>query len=144
MDKIRRATPEEIEILAPEADLNPSAIVAAFDNAATGRPDFAVLKQITVLDPVFFAEGTSGRRKLFFIWSIESILRREPSLLVQNLPASGIVSEYYFDITVSDKKWCSVAEHYGARCISKEPELRFKRMIGSQNSLAPHLRSAER
>ena len=107
MDAIKLATPEQVERIRAESNLSDSSRVLAMGE------DLAVLQQVTEVDPVFFAEGTSNSRKLMFIWGIENFLR-----LIGT-------RQYAFNIHAKDEAWQRVVETHGARTISTEPELRF-------------------
>ena len=64
MDQIRFATAEEVESIRATSDLQPGCIVLAFENAETGKPDLAVVRQCIEVDPVEFADGTGPKRKI--------------------------------------------------------------------------------
>lgn len=117
MDKIRLASSQEIEKLAPTADIIPGATVVAFENADK-TPDFAVFRPVFEMDPVIFAPETGDRRKAFFVWSLENALR-----LQGNVPA------YYFNVHASDEKWVKAVESWGATKTSTAPEFRFKKVL---------------
>lgn len=112
MEAVRLATVEEIESMKANADLGPGCSVVTF-----GGKDFAVVRQVTELDPVIFATETNDRRKAAFIFALETALR------FQGCPA------YYFNIKADDEAWQSIARHNGAEPTSQAPELRFKKVL---------------
>ena len=117
MDKIRLATEAEVEEIRSGSDFTPASTALAFDNAATGKPDFAVLRLNLELDPVFFATD-SDRRKAMFLWGIENGLRMQ-----------GAAHAYYFAIAAKDAAWQKVVETFGAERLSEEPQLRYKKVL---------------
>lgn len=112
MDTIRKATPEEIAVFADRSDLTPTSDVLTY-----GGKDFAVIRTCTEIDPMFFAEDSSVNRRAIFAMNLESILRFQG------------VREIYFNVPVTDEKYIKVLEHWGASPTSKEPELRFKKVL---------------
>lgn len=114
MDAIRLATSSEVEQIKQKAALNAQSTVIAFDRKG-GEPDLAVLRQVTELDPVCYAEETDDRRKALFVWAVENAMR------LMGLGA------YYFNLAASDEKWQRVVESWGAERLSKEPEYRYIR-----------------
>lgn len=108
MDAIKLATPEQVERIRAKADLGTTSSVYALGE------DIAVLKNVSEIDPVFFAEGSTTQRKLLFIWGLENHLR----LL-------GI-DAYYFNTKADDSAWRKVVETHGAEAISESPEIRYK------------------
>jgi hypothetical protein len=117
MDRIRLANEEEVAKIREGADFTPASTALAFDNAATGKPDFAVLRLNLELDPVFFATD-SDRRKALFIWGIETGLRMQ-----------GAAHAYYFNIAADNAAWQKVVETFGAERLSPVPEYRYKRSL---------------
>lgn len=112
MDVIRYATDEEIQEIASRSDLTLASKVLSF-----GGKDFAVIRNCTEIDPMFFAPESSGHRKLIFAMNLETTLR-----------LSGI-REIYFNVPVADEKYIKVLETWGATPTSLEPELRFKKVL---------------
>lgn len=112
MDTIRKATPEEIANFADRADLTPSSDVLTF-----GGKDFAVIRTCTEIDPMFFHESSNVNRKAIFGMNLESILRFQG------------VREIYFNVPATDEKYIKVLETWGASPTSREPELRFKKVL---------------
>jgi hypothetical protein len=112
MDIVRKATPEEIALLADRSDLTPTSDVLTF-----GGKDFAVIRNCTEIDPMFFAEDSGNQRRLLFAMNLESILRFQG------------VQEIYFNVPVADTKYIKVLETWGASPTSLEPELRFKKVL---------------
>jgi hypothetical protein len=112
MESVRLATAEEIEGIKAKADLGPGCSVVTF-----GGTDFAVVRQLTELDPVFFGDETNDRRKAAFIFALETAMR------FMGIPA------YYFNVKTDDEKWQHVAKTNGAEQVSPTPELRFKKVL---------------
>lgn len=112
MDIVRKATPEEIAVFADRSDLTPTSDVLTF-----GGKDFAVVRTCTEIDPMWFAEESSTTRRAIFAMNLESILRFQG------------VREIYFNVSVADEKYRGVLEHWGATPVSKEPELRYKKVL---------------
>lgn len=112
MDKIRLATPEEVQQIKEFSDLTPTSTVITF-----GGKDFAVLRQVWELDPVIFDKDTTDRRKLFFLTNLETAARLQG------------MNELYFNIHDSDETWKSVAQSWGAEPTSTAPEIRFKKAL---------------
>lgn len=112
MDKIRLATPEEIEHIQSGMDITPASTVVTF-----GGKDFAVVRIVQELDPVIFAEDTSDKRKLLFLMNLETALRLQGS------------TEIYFNLPADDKAYLAVMEHWGAEEKSKTPVVRYKKVL---------------
>lgn len=112
MDKIRLATPEEVEKIREYSDITPTSTVITF-----GGKDFAVLRQVYELDPVIFDPETTDRRKLFFLTNLETAARLQG------------MNELYFNIHDDDSQWKEVAKNWGAEPTSKAPEIRFKKVL---------------
>ena len=112
MDIVRLATPEEIDSIKDYSDLTSASSVITF-----GGKDFAVYRMAPELDPVIFAPDTTDKRKLLFLMNIETALRLQG------------MREVYFNIHADDEDWIKVAEHWGAKPTSTQPELRFKKAL---------------
>lgn len=123
MDAIRLATAQEIEGIKRGSDLNAQSTVIAFDRKG-GQSDIAVIRQVTELDPVYYAPETDDRRKALFIWSVENAMR------LMGLGA------YYFNMPVADEKWQHVVETWGAERLSPGPEYRYIRGLASADKTA--------
>lgn len=115
LEPIRLATPEEVEVIRAASDITPRTAVYAFDNAKTGKPDLAVVRQLVEIDPLYCDSGTP--RKVAFIWGMQNILR------------SFGATEYYFNMPTDDPEWKAAVEKWGAEQISKAPEIRFKKAL---------------
>ena len=115
MDKIRLATPEEINGIKDTADLDFAQAVYAMGEP--GEADLAVLKTVPELDPAVFRDQTDTRRKVQFLWGLENILR------VAGLKA------YYFNADAKDQKWRKVIDSWGAEQLSPVEEIRYKRVL---------------
>lgn len=112
MDIVRKATPEEIAVFADHSDLTPTSDVVTF-----GGKDFAVIRNCTEIDPMFFGENSNTQRKMIFAMNLESILRFQG------------VREIYFNVPVKDEQYIKVLETWGATPTSLEPEIRFKKVL---------------
>lgn len=117
LEKIRIATPEETEALAPHSDLTQGSVVWTFEAPAGKQPDHAVTRPIVELDPVFFSSDSGTSRRAAFIWAMENILR------AQGAP------EYYFNVAERDAEWRKAVEHWGAQPTSLEPEIRYRKNL---------------
>lgn len=112
MDTIRLATPEEVQAIESYSDLTPMSTVITF-----GGKDYAVLRTCNELDPVIFGEGCSNQRKMLFIMNLETAMRLRG------------MTEYYFNVHESDEQWRKVVETSGAKPVSIEPEIRYKKVL---------------
>lgn len=112
MDIIRQATPEEIEKIAPTSDLTTVSTVVTM-----GGKDFAVVRNCIEIDPMHFADDSSNSRRLLFAMNLETVMR-----------LNG-VKEIYFNVPVADEKYIKVLNTWGATPTSREPELRFKKVL---------------
>lgn len=111
MDKIKLATPEQIERIKDTSDLSATSAVYAMGE------DLAVVKTVSEIDPAYFAESSSTQRRLLFIWGLENMLR-------------GIgVPAYYFNVHANEDAWRKVVETHGAVATSTEPEIRYKKEL---------------
>ena len=115
MDTIRLATPEEIETIKAKADITGMTTTLAFPG--TQGTDFAVIRSVTEVDPVIFAETSSTQRRALFIWGIEIALRALGN------PA------YYFNVLAADEDWQKAIEHWGAERLSMAPEYRYRKSL---------------
>lgn len=114
MDDIVLATSAQIERIRKESDFTPGTTVLAMGE------DLAVVKLVTEIDPVFFAQETGNNRKLLFMWGLQNWLR------LNGVPA------YYFQIPAADEKYQAVMQHFGAENTSKQPEYRFVKVLNAQ------------
>lgn len=110
LDKIRLATPEEIESIKDKADLTPTSRVLAMGE------QLAVWRIANELDPVFY-NGASDAKKYWFIWGLENILR-----------GAG-ATEFYFNVSNMDHDYRKIVEHFGAEPTNVEPEIRYKKVL---------------
>jgi hypothetical protein len=109
VDAIKLATPEQVSRIASTSDLGPTSAVLAMGE------DLAVVKQITELDPVYFAPESTTARRLMFIWGIENWLRLTGA------------QAYYFSVLAdpSTETWRHNLETHGAKQQSFAPEIRY-------------------
>lgn len=111
MDSIKLATPEQVERIRSQSDLElPSTVLAMGE-------DLAVVKQVTEVDPVYFAESSPTSRRLMFIWGIENWLR------LNGVPA------YYFDVPTDNETWRHNVETHGAEQLSTGPVFHYKKVL---------------
>lgn len=115
MNRIRLATPEEIEKIKPQADLDQNCTVLALDTQA-GTP-IAVLRTCVELDPALFPEGFTKPQIAMFTHDVETFL-----------VAKGALS-YYFNADPDDEKWIHVIKGWGCEQVSPKPYLRFKQSL---------------
>jgi hypothetical protein len=112
MEAVRIATPEEIEAIKDHSDLTSATSVVTY-----GGRDFAVIRQCFEVDPMWFHEESSVKRKLLFAMNLETLLRFQG------------VKEIYFNVPVRDEAYMTVLKTWGAEPTSLEPELRFKKVL---------------
>lgn len=112
MDAIRYATPEEVEAIASTSDLTSGSQVITY-----GGKDLAVIRQCVEIDPMHFHPDSRTMRRLQFAQNLETWLRLQG------------VKEIYFNVPVADEAYIKVLETWGATPTSKEPELRFKKVL---------------
>lgn len=120
MDAIKLATPEQIERIRATSDLGPTSAVLAMGD------DVAVVKQVTELDPVYFAPDSTTSRRLMFIWGLETWLRLTGT------------NAYYFNILANEENevWRKVVETHGAKPRSHAPEIRYGKELINVNATA--------
>jgi hypothetical protein len=68
-------------------------------------------------DPLISPPDTSLAKKFAFMWGVENYLR------LNNTP------HYYFNVHTTDETWVKNLQHWGAQPVSKEPEIRFKKVL---------------
>lgn len=111
MEAIKLATPEQVERIKEQSDLEVGSVVLALGE------DLAVVRAVTELNPAFFDEKSTTQRRLMFIWGIENWLR------LTNVPA------YYFRAHPDNEAWLKVIKTHGAEQVSTAPELTFKKVL---------------
>lgn len=114
---LRAAKKEEIEKIAPQADLDPTCLVIALDSPK--GTILAVLRVATEVDPAFFPEGCDTRQKLLFMRDIENFL------------IGRGVAQYYFNLHADEASvdYRSAVEKWGAQPVSTAPDIRFKKQL---------------
>jgi len=112
MQRLRLATPEEIEGIRETSDLDASCVILALDTQAGTA--LAVVRCPVEVDPVYFPKEFTDRLKLFFMRDIETYLSTK-----------GFAS-YYFNILADQEDAVNVMKNWGAEVVSKAPELRLK------------------
>lgn len=113
MQHLRLATPEEIEKIKLESDLDSTCKVLALDTAMGTA--VAVIRVPVEVDPAFYPEGFGVKQIAMFTHDIENYL------WAQNVGA------YYFNVNPADEKWISIIKNWGCEQVSKQPDLRFKK-----------------
>lgn len=113
---IRIATPEEVEAVRHQSDLEMPCSVWAMDNSQD-YPDLAVTRTAFELDPVHFGPKTTTVGRARFIYALE-----------ERMAGAGIKA-YYFNVAASDETWQRTIEDWGAQRVSPGPELRFKKIL---------------
>lgn len=116
MNRLRLASPEEIDSIRPRADLDFAKAIYAKDNPK-GPPHLAVLRLAPEVDPAFFAEGTDTRNRVSFIRDLET------ALWAQGLAA------YYFTADQQDSEWATIVQHWGAQPLFATPHQRYKKIL---------------
>ena len=115
MNRIRLATPEEIESIKSTSDLDTTCSVLALD--AQSGTAFAVVRTPVEVDPVYFPDGWTDRLKAMFMRDVETVLS-----------AKGATS-YYYNIKTSDTEWIHAVETWGGQRTSTAEEYRFKKLL---------------
>lgn len=109
LEKIRAATPEEIEAFNANNQCNLTSMSRVL---AMGEMK-AVWRVAHELDPVDFA-GQPYPKMYKFIWGMENIMR-----------GAGC-TEYFFNVPADDPKYQKVIEDFGGQRLSKQPDYRYK------------------
>ncbi len=115
MKELRAATAAEVDSIKERSDLDPTCLVVALDTPK--GPILGVIRRPVELDPVFFPEGLDDRYKPLFARDVAN------GLLFQG------VTHYYFNIPAGDEAWQNAVKKWGAESVSREPEIRFKKVI---------------
>jgi hypothetical protein len=115
IQRLRLATPEEVEAIKPNTDLDPTCKVLALDTAL-GVP-IAVIRLAVEMDPCFYPKEFGAKQIAMFSRDIINYL------WAQN------VERFYFNIDATDTNWANHLKAEGCEQISPMPQLRFKRTI---------------
>lgn len=115
MERIRLATPEEVQRIEGEADLTPTSAVFALGTSK--GTILGVRRIVNELDPVFLPEGCDSRMKAFFARD-----------MANGLWFQG-VTELYFNVAADDAEWQRNVEKFGADRVSPVPEFRYKLVL---------------
>jgi len=113
---IRLATKEEVEALRKTSNYTAATTVFAMDQNE-GDPDFAVVKSVIEVDPVYYGKRTSDKQKVSFIY-----------LLEERLMGLGI-TQYFFNVDEADEKYRAAVIGWGAEEVSKTPERRYQKVL---------------
>lgn len=114
LNRIRVATPEEAEKFQKEYDGRGGTLLAL--DIAEGTM-YAVVRTAIEVDPVIYPDKTPLRMKIMFQRDIETVLS-----------AQG-VQAYFFNVHASNEAMLETVQHIGAVQQSKEPELRFTKVL---------------
>jgi hypothetical protein len=107
-EKIRLATPEEIEEVKDQSNLTPMCRVLRLGEMT------AVWRIANEIDPLI-PNGATRQRQFKFMWGIENILK-----------GAG-VSEYFYNVPADDPTYHrAIEEHFGAERLSKQPDFRYR------------------
>jgi hypothetical protein len=115
MHRLRVATEAEVDKIKAQSDLDQTCKVLALDTAKGTA--FAVLRIAVELDPAFYPEGFGAKEIAMFTRDIENYLWAQGSF------------SYYFNVNPEDMQWISNIKTWGAEQVSKQPELRFKKVL---------------
>ena len=115
MKHLRLATPEEVERIKSESDLDSTCKVLGLDTAMGTA--LAVIRVAVEVDPAFYPEGFGMKQIAMFTHDIENYL------WAQN------VGSYYFNVDPANEQWIHSIKTWGSEQISKQPELRFKKVL---------------
>ena len=107
LEKIRLATPEEVEEIRPNSNLTPMCKVLAMGDMK------AVWRIANELDPVHFA-GAPVQKMYKFLWGVENIMR-----------GAGC-TEYFFNTPADDPQYHKIIEEMGGERLSKQPDYRWR------------------
>lgn len=108
LEKIRLASPEEVEEVRSTSDLTPTSRVLVMGNSK------AVWRICNEIDPWYYKEGTSLQERMLFTFAI------------QNFLVGAGASEFYFNVHADDDKARKGFETIGATLTSTAPEVRYK------------------
>lgn len=115
MNRIRLATPEEVETIKDQCDLDSTCVVLALDTQkGTG---FGVQRVATEIDPIIIPNDWDNRLRVMLWRDLETVVW-----------AQGAKS-YYFNIHETDTEWIKVMKNWGAEQVSTAPEFRFKKAL---------------
>lgn len=114
MNRVRKATEEEIEKIKSFSDLSGCSILAL--DTPQG-PILGVLRTAIEVDPVIYPEALPDRWKLIFQRDVETVL------------AAQGVPKYYFNLHASNEEWNKEVKKWGAIPQSTEPEIRYVKVL---------------
>lgn len=116
MNRLRLATPEEIEAIKETSDLDIGCAVVALDTQQ--GTSTAVLRVANEVDPVHFPEGLTPKLRMLFMRDVETALW-----------AKG-VTHYYLNIHADRTDFIeAMTQTFGMEQLSTAPEFRFKKVI---------------
>jgi hypothetical protein len=115
MNRLRAATPDEVESIKLTSDLDAGCLVLALDTQSGTA--LAVVRTAVEVDPLYSPEGFTTKQKAFFMRDVETFL------------AAKGVSNYYFNIDADATEWQENLKKWGSSQVSVRPELRFKKVL---------------
>lgn len=116
MNRLRPATPEEVEKIKNESDLGANTYVLALDTQHGTA--VAVVRMAVEADPVHFPPDFPTKLKLLFMRDIET-----------HLAAKG-ATEYYFNIHADEEPYITaMTKTFEAQQVSQVPEFRFRKNL---------------
>jgi len=115
LNRIREATPEEIETIRENSEITEGSVVLAFDTPKGVA--LAVIRSVVELDPIHFPAELEPRWKGIFVRDLETVLTTKG------------VRSYFFSVWANEdmKSWREIVEKWGAQCISLESEFRYRK-----------------
>lgn len=114
INRIRLATPEEVETIKATADCAGAQVLAL--DTPEGTP-LAVVRTAIEVDPVIYPEKLSNRMKAMFQRDIETVLAAQGAF------------KYYFNVHASNQPMLDAVKSWGAVQQSTEPEIRFVKVL---------------
>jgi len=115
MNRIRLATPEEVESIKDKCDLDATCVVLALDTQRGTA--FGVQRVATEIDPIIVPDNWDNRARVIFWRDLETVVWSQGA------------KSYYFNVHEADKSWIEVMKNWGAEQVSTAPEFRFKKVL---------------
>lgn len=115
MNRLRLATPEEVEKIKDQSDLDQTCVVFALDTQKGTA--LGVQRVATEIDPIIVPKEWDNRSRSIFWRDLETAIWAQGAKSV------------YFNIAVNDVEWIKVMKNYGAEQVSLQPEFRFKKVL---------------
>lgn len=115
MNRIRLASPEEVETIKDKSDLTTGDVVFALDTQK--GVGLAVRRLCTEIDPMVPGAEWDTKLRAMFTRDLETVLFSQGG------------THYYFNVDAEDEEWQHVVKTWGAEQVSTKPVLRFKRTL---------------